>query len=120
MDAPVVETGHGAKLRAALVRGVGFDHLGAMVRQAVLEVDAGDGRRQLAQVAGRGADQLTDTGSGRWTRIEDSWVVEQRVGWCAMRRGGEPWRGLLIICGSRISKRGSGRPRIRPRRGTFR
>src|SRR4051812_25580592 len=29
------------------------------------------------------------TGSGRWTRIEDSWVVEQRVGWCAMRRGGE-------------------------------
>jgi hypothetical protein len=22
-----------------------------------------------------------DTGSGRWTRIEDSWVVEQRVGW---------------------------------------
>ena len=37
------------------------------------------------------------TGSGRWTRIEDSWVVEQRVGWCAMRRGGEPWRGLLLI-----------------------
>src|SRR3954452_20881829 len=39
----------------------------------------------------------TDTRSGRWTRIEDSWVVEQRVGWCAMSRGGEPWRGLLII-----------------------
>src|SRR4051812_22259868 len=39
----------------------------------------------------------SNTGSGRWTRIEDSWVVEQRVGWCAMRRGGEPWRGLLII-----------------------
>src|SRR4051812_32865452 len=37
------------------------------------------------------------TGSGRWTRIEDSWVVEQPVGWCAMRRGGELWRGLLII-----------------------
>src|SRR3954466_4466678 len=61
-----------------------------------------------------------DTGSGRWTRIEDSWVVEQRVGWCAMRRGGEPWRGLLIICAWTIWKRGSGRPRIRPRRGTFR
>ena len=40
---------------------------------------------------------VTDTGSGRWTRIEDSWVVELRVGWCAMSRGGEPWRGLLII-----------------------
>src|SRR4051794_34257785 len=37
------------------------------------------------------------TGSGRWTRIEDSWVVEQRVGWCAMSRGGEPWRGLLHL-----------------------
>src|SRR3954467_14781893 len=41
--------------------------------------------------------QISHTSSGRWTRIEDSWVVEQRVGWCAMRRGGEPWRGLLII-----------------------
>src|SRR3954451_20284749 len=30
-------------------------------------------------------------------RVEDSWVVEQRVGWCAMSRGGQPWRGLLII-----------------------
>src|SRR3954463_13234810 len=25
--------------------------------------------------------QAFNTGSGRWTRIEDSWVVEQRVGW---------------------------------------
>src|SRR3954469_25563879 len=25
-----------------------------------------------------------DTDSGRWTRIEDSWVVGKRVGWCAM------------------------------------
>ena len=39
----------------------------------------------------------SNTGSGRWTRVEDSWVVEQRVGWCAMSRGGQPWRGLLII-----------------------
>jgi hypothetical protein len=39
----------------------------------------------------------SDTGSGRWTRIEDSWVVDQRVGWWAMSGGGEPWRGLLII-----------------------
>src|SRR5215213_4410695 len=60
MDAPVVGAGHGAKLRAALVCGVGLDHLAAMVGQAVLEIDAGDGCRQLAQVAGRGADQLTE------------------------------------------------------------
>jgi glutamin-(asparagin-)ase len=24
--------------------------------------------------------RTTDTGSGRWTRIEDSWVVDQRIG----------------------------------------
>src|SRR5215211_431377 len=60
MDAPVVGAGHGAKLKAALVRGVGLDHLAAMVGQAVLEIDAGDRRRELAQVAGRGADQLTE------------------------------------------------------------
>src|SRR3954451_21494796 len=38
-------------------------------------------------------DLKTHTGSGGWTRIEDSWVVGERLGWCAMRRGGEPWRG---------------------------
>jgi hypothetical protein len=37
------------------------------------------------------------TDSGRWSRAEDSWVVGKRVGWCAMSRGGEAWRGLLLI-----------------------
>src|SRR4051812_9356085 len=54
-------------------------------------------------------DESSDTGSGRWTRIEDSWVVEQRVGWCAMRRGGEPWRGLLALF---AREAGAGRDRI--------
>ena len=27
----------------------------------------------------------------------DSCAVAKRVGWCAMSRGGRPWRGLLII-----------------------
>src|SRR4051812_4493432 len=54
-------------------------------------------RRYFRADAGFASPEVYDTGSGRWTRIEDSWVVEQRVGWCAMRRGGEPWRGLLII-----------------------
>ena len=41
---------------------------------------------------------LIITGSGRWTRTEDSWVVEQRVGWWAMSRGGEPaLRHKLVI-----------------------
>src|SRR4051812_925485 len=57
---------------------------------AALDLGAGTVAPELAYVT-------ANTGSGRWTRIEDSWVVEQRVGWCAMRRGGEPWRGLLII-----------------------
>src|SRR4051812_21839207 len=62
----------------------------AVFREWILNL----GRREAY---GRMAHLLCDTGSGRWTRIEDSWVIEQRVGWCAMRRGGEPWRGLLII-----------------------
>src|SRR3954447_17821457 len=37
------------------------------------------------------------TDSGRWTRVEDSWVVGERIGWCAVSHGGEPWRGLLLI-----------------------
>ena len=39
----------------------------------------------------------TDTDSGRWTRVEDSCVVGARIGWCAVSRGGEAWRGLLLI-----------------------
>ena len=27
----------------------------------------------------------------------DSCAVAKRVGWCAMSRGGRPWRGLLVI-----------------------
>src|SRR3954466_1039369 len=57
-------------------------------------------------------DLPNDTGSGRWTRIEDSWVVEQRVGWCAMRRGGEAWRGLLVIWAWAIWNRGPGPARL--------
>ena len=38
-----------------------------------------------------------NTDSGRWTRVEDSWVVGERIGWCAVSHGGEPWRGLLLI-----------------------
>src|SRR3954447_25617566 len=37
------------------------------------------------------------TDSGRWTRVEDSCVVGARIGWCAVSRGGEAWRGLLVI-----------------------
>src|SRR3954465_12968408 len=40
---------------------------------------------------------LGHTDSGRCTRAEDSWVVEEQIGWCAMSRGGEAWRGLLVI-----------------------
>src|SRR4051812_14727453 len=27
----------------------------------------------------------------------DSWAAVKRVGWCAMSRGGRPWRELLVI-----------------------
>src|SRR3954453_3381163 len=44
-----------------------------------------------------------DASWGRVIRIPDeglgldSCAVAKRVGWCAMSRGGRPWRGLLII-----------------------
>ena len=58
-------------------------------------------RQVLLQTArwlpGRRVVAVGDTASGRWNRIEASWVVEQRVGWWAMSRGGRLWRGLLSI-----------------------
>ena len=43
------------------------------------------------------AERWGYTDSGRWSRAEDSWVVGKHVGWCAMSRGGRPWRGLRVI-----------------------
>ena len=43
---------------------------------------------------GKGRIPLNDTGDRLGL---DSWAAAKRVGWCAMSRGGEPWRGLLII-----------------------
>src|SRR5215208_6805352 len=46
-----------------------------------------DGSRGVKAYSG------SHTASGRWTRVEDSWVGGERIGWCTMSRGGEPWRG---------------------------
>src|SRR4051794_26288885 len=40
----------------------------------------------------RGVIRIPDEGLGL-----DSCAVAKRVGWCAMSRGGRPWRGLLVI-----------------------
>src|SRR5215217_3261843 len=46
---------------------------------------------QYASALGKNANCYT--ASGRWTRVEDSWVGGERIGWCTMSRAGEPWRG---------------------------
>src|SRR5215204_3496041 len=71
----------------------------ALVRRAICTKQDGHAGQALPS-DDPGLDAATlrsDTGSGRWTRIEDSWAGEQRVGWWAMSGGGEPWRGLLSI-----------------------
>jgi hypothetical protein len=42
----------------------------------------------------RGHDVIRIPGEGLGL---DSCAVAKRVGWCAMSRGGGPWRGLLVI-----------------------
>ncbi len=72
VDAAVVRSRDGAQLRAAAFDRVSLDHLGAVMAQAVLQGDAGDCRREAAQVAGRGADescQLAEAPVGRGDRL---------------------------------------------------
>ena len=56
-DPAIVRTGDGAKLNAAVLDLERLDLLGAVRGQAVLQVDAGERRRELAQISGRRADQ---------------------------------------------------------------
>ena len=56
-DAAIVRPGDGAQLGPAALGLERLDHLGTMRQQAVLEIDAGERRRQLAQIAGRRADE---------------------------------------------------------------
>jgi hypothetical protein len=60
VDTAIVGAGHSAQLGAAILGRVGLDHLGPVVGEAVLQVDAGDRGRELAQVAGGSADQARE------------------------------------------------------------
>src|SRR4051794_5848383 len=55
-----------------------------------------------------------NTGSGRWTRIADSRVVGERIGWCAMSRAGEPWnaRSQTVAGSSKAISSASGQTSI--------
>jgi hypothetical protein len=66
VDAAVIRAGDGAQLRAAIERGVGLDQFGAMVREPVLEIDAGDRGGEGAQVAGGGAP----TSEQSWPKLQ--------------------------------------------------
>src|SRR3954462_1057798 len=50
------------------------------------------GRIQVGQLAISPVIRIPGEGLGL-----DSWAAAKRIGWCAMSRGGEAWRGLLII-----------------------
>src|SRR4051794_2821840 len=49
-------------------------------------------RTQVPDVLAEGVIRIPGDGLGL-----DSWAAAKRVGWCAMSRGGEPWRALLVI-----------------------
>ena len=56
-DAAIVRAGDGAKLDPAVLGLQRLHQLGAVRQQAVLQIDAGQRRRQIAQIARRRADQ---------------------------------------------------------------
>ena len=67
-DAAVIRPGDGAKLDASVIGFQGLHEFGAMGKQAMLQVDGGQGRGKLPQIGGWRADQraqLTETPMGR-------------------------------------------------------
>ena len=58
-DPAIVGTGYRAQFDAAVVGLKRLDQFSAVRRESMLEVDAGERRRQLAKVTGGSADQST-------------------------------------------------------------
>ena len=68
VDATIIRAGDGAKLHPAVIDFKRLDLLGAMRGQAVLQIDPGERRRELAQISGGRADErskLTEAPVGR-------------------------------------------------------
>jgi len=85
---PIVRPGHGPKIDAPVIGFQGLDEFGAVVQQAVLQVDRRQGRGQLPQVPGRCADQrrqLAETPMGGGHRIGAT--------------GGDQGQGFHIVAG---------------------
>ncbi len=57
VDAAIVRAGDGAQLGPAVRHLQGLDLLGAMGREPILQVDAGERGRKLAQIRGRRTDK---------------------------------------------------------------
>ena len=70
-DAAIVRAGDGAQFDTAVIGFERLDLLGPIGRQAILQVDGGERRRELAQIGGRRADQagqLAEAPMGRGDR----------------------------------------------------
>ena len=91
-DAAVVGAGDGAQLDPAVVGLQRLHQLGAVRQQPVLQVDAGERRRKLAQVARRRADQAAHLAEGPVGRRDRRRRGPARSGPGARRRRGSPRR----------------------------
>ena len=64
MDAAIVRASHGAQFGPAIFRLEGFHLLGAVVGEAILQVDRRQRCGQLPQVGGRGTDDVGELAEG--------------------------------------------------------
>src|SRR3954452_7518011 len=48
------------------------------------------------------------TDSGRWTRVEDSWVSEEQIGWAKMDREIQTAGVCAVVRAGMLCKRGAG------------
>ncbi len=97
VDAAVIGAGDGAQLRPAIAGLERLDLLGAVRAQAVLQVDAGERCRELAQVARRRADQRRELAEAPMRRSDRRLGAgqHQREPLGVVPAGFDPHRGTL-------------------------
>ena len=90
VDAAVVGPGDGAQFDAAVFDLQRLDLFGAMGGQAILQIDAGQRRRKLAQIGGRRADQAGELAEAPMGRRDRRVRAGQRSAPGARHRRGSP------------------------------
>ena len=115
-DAAIVRAGDGAQLDAAVLDLQRLDLLGAMRGQAVLQIDAGERRRQLAQIGRRRADQAGELAEAPVRRRHRRLRARQHQAPGARHRRGWPRPGSPRSppCASGCARCGRARRRTAP------